>query len=32
MSLKEIEKEVGTFELDESYFDAKRGRGDAGKK
>ena len=36
-SLKETEKEVGTFELDESYFGAKRvrgkrGRGAAGKK
>ena len=26
-SLKETEKEVGTFELDESYFGAKRIRG-----
>ena len=26
-SLKETEKEIGTFELDESYFGAKRVRG-----
>ena len=26
-SLKETEKEIGTFELDESYFGAKRLRG-----
>ena len=36
-SLKEIKREVGDFELDESYFGAKRvrgkrGRGAAGKK
>ncbi len=30
-SLKEIEKESGTFELDESYFGAKRVRGKMGR-
>ena len=30
-SLKETEKEVGTFELDESYFGAKRVRGKRGR-
>ena len=32
MSLKETEKEVGTFELDESYFGAKRGERQKGKR
>ncbi len=31
-SLKETEKEIGTFELDESYFGAKRVRGKKGKR
>ena len=30
-SLKETEKEIGTFELDESYFGAKRVRGKRGR-
>ena len=30
-SLKETEKEIGTFELDESYFRAKRVRGKRGR-
>ena len=30
-SLKETEKEIGTFELDEAYFDAKRVRGKRGR-
>ena len=30
-SLKETEKEIGTFKLDESYFEAKRVRGKRGR-
>ena len=30
-SLKETEKEIGSFELDESYFGAKRVRGKKGR-
>ena len=30
-SLKETEKEIGTFELDKSYFEAKRVRGKRGR-
>ena len=30
-SLKETEKEIGTFKIDESYFEAKRVRGKKGR-